>query len=136
MSWDDILALHENGSPGPLPAPSNTAVPRPVLAEIAQDVRAASASLVRAGESLAQAGALPPALRSELSADPAYGRVPEREDWFIEPLLTVKEVASILRVSTRAVRRLGIKTVFIGGETRYRQSELREFLRRQESRLR
>jgi hypothetical protein len=44
-------------------------------------------------------------------------------------LLTITEVAAILRVSTRVVRRLPIGTVPIGGEVRYLQSAIREYLK-------
>lgn len=107
-----------------------------VWTEAVRDIRAASATLIRADEVLTQAGALPAALLAELSPDPIYGRGAERDDWFVEPLLTVAEVASILRLSTRGVRRLPLRSITLNGEMRYRQSELREFLPKQESRLR
>ena len=135
LTWDDVLAWHERrAGEAPASAPAlKPAAPRSVLSEIARELHAATASLARADESLAQAGALPPELRAEVAGDPQYGRPERRDDWFIEPLLTEREVASILRLSTRAVRRLGMDSIHIGGQVRFRQSEIRRFLKNQES---
>lgn len=96
------------------------------MSEVAQDVRA----LARADDVLVQAGALP-ALMAETAADPVQGRPARQDHRFVEPLLTVAEVASILRLSTRAVRRLPSPTLTIASEVRYRQTELRDYGRRQ-----
>ena len=138
VTWDELVAWGQrDSSPPPAAAttPSATA-PRAVLSEIANELRLATASLARADSALIQAGALPPPLRAEMATDPQYGRPEERSDWFVEPLLTAAEVASILRLSTRAVRRLALRTIVLGGETRYRQSEIRSFLQQQESKAR
>lgn len=138
VTWDEILAWHARDSAPsatPLAAPTSSP-PRSILSELAVEVRSASASLARADQTLTQAGALPPELRAEMATDPQYGRPEERSDWFIEPLLTDREVASILRLSTRAVRRLPIRSIVLAGETRYRQSELRAYLQKQESKVR
>ena len=132
LTWEELLTVADSEATGPVISEA-PAVPRVVLAEVAEDVRTAASALTRADGALAQAAGLPASLRAEIAADPVHGRVPEREDWFVEPLLTVTEVASILRVSTRAVRRLSIKAVSISGEVRYRQSEIRRFLRQQEA---
>ena len=87
----------------------------------------------KADASLVQAGALPGELRTEAAGDPIHGRAEQASNWFIEPLLTVREVASVLRISTRAVRHLALRSIVLAGEVRYRQSEIREFLRKQES---
>jgi hypothetical protein len=108
-------------------------VPRSVLGDVAGALREATALLARADETLAQAGALPAELRMQPPSDPHFGRPEHRDDWFVEPLLTEREVASILRLSTRAVRRLALRSIRLGGQTRYRQSELRHFLQNQES---
>ncbi|HET7552353.1 MAG TPA: helix-turn-helix domain-containing protein [Gemmatimonadaceae bacterium] len=135
VTWDEILSWREQGGRSPeIPATASGAVPpKSVLSEVARDLVSAAAAIARADETLTQAGALPPELRAELSTDPYYGRPEIRDDWFIEPLLTEREVASVLRVSTRAVRRLPLRYILIGGETRFRQSEIRSFLQRQES---
>lgn len=135
LTWDDLLALHPRDTVPPgTPEPARTAGPPPaILSEIAKELRAATASLTRADETLALAGVLPAALRAEMSSDPQYGPTEERSDWYIEPLLTIREVASVLRLSTRAVRRLPIRTILVASEVRYRQSEIRHFLLKQES---
>lgn len=140
VSWDDILAFEERQAAlAPAPAPQATAEvqrktpPKAVLTDIVREVRAATAALSRADEVLTQAGALPPALMAEVATDPIHGRAEPRDDWFVEPLLTPAEVASILRLSTRAVRRLPIPSITLAGEVRYRQSELRQYLRQQEA---
>jgi hypothetical protein len=70
----------------------------------------------------------------EVDSDPIYGRAEPRTDWYIEPLLTPNEVASILRLSRSAFARLGIPSLLIEGERRYRQSELRRYLMNHKSR--
>jgi hypothetical protein len=128
-SWADLLA-----SPQPLADPA--AVPeaskrtsRAVLTEVASAVRAAAAAIGNADEALTQAGALPERLTMALGGDPVQGTARQADHWFIEPLLTITEVAAILRVSTRVVRRLPIGTVPLGGEVRYLQSAIREYLK-------
>lgn len=138
ITWDELVAwgARDVSAPAaPVSAAASTG-PRAVLSEIASEVRLAAASLIRADQALTQAGALPQQLRAEMATDPQYGRPEERSDWFIEPLLTAAEVASILRLSTRAVRRLPLRTIVLSGETRYRQSEIRSFLQKQESKVR
>ena len=138
FTWDDLLALHARGSEAPVASgsPSSAGPPRAILSEIATELRAAVTSLSRADQTLALAGVLPASLRAELASDPQYGPTEERSDWYIEPLLTIREVASVLRLSTRAVRRLPIRTILIAGEVRYRQSEIRHFVLKQESTVR
>jgi hypothetical protein len=134
ITWDDLLTWHTRPSFTPeAPKAKSDVPPRSVLAEIAQDISAATAALSRADAALVQAGALPPELRASTPADPKYGHLVERSDWFIEPLLTIGEVASVLRMSTRAVRRLPIASLIIGGEARYRQSAIRSYLQKQET---
>jgi hypothetical protein len=100
-----------------------------VLTEVATAVRAAAAAIGTADEALTQAGALPERLTMALGGDPVQGTARQADHWFIEPLLTITEVAAILRVSTRVVRRLPIGTVPIAGEMRYLQSAIREYLK-------
>ena len=136
ITWDELLTwrTHAIETPPMTKAPSHP--PPAVLTDVAQEVRAAASALVKADARLVQAGALPPELRAEASADPIYGRAEQASDWFIEPLLTIHEVASVLRISTRAVKHLSLRSIVLAGETRYRQSEIRDFLRKQESSVR
>jgi hypothetical protein len=138
LTWDELLALHAADSVNTAaPGGRTTGSPPPaILNEIAVDLKVATASLARADQTLALAGVLPAALQSHMASDPQYGPLEERSDWYIEPLLTMREVASVLRLSTRAVRRLPIRTILVAGEMRYRQSEIRHFLQKQESNLR
>lgn len=133
LTWDELLTwqVHDVDTPAVTRAPSQP--PRSVLTDVAQEIRAATTSLAKADASLIQAGALPSELRTEAAGDPVYGRAEQASDWFIEPLLTVREVASVLRISTRAVKHLALRSIVLAGEVRYRQSEIREFLRRQAS---
>jgi hypothetical protein len=131
-SWEEFLANREaamesRDSEAPTPTPL---LSRAVLTELATTVRAAAAAMASADEKLTQAGALPQRLVEATAQDPLSGNARQDEHWFIEPLLTLAEVAAILRVSTRTVRRLPIGTVPIRGEVRYLQSAVREYLRR------
>ena len=135
LKWDAILALGQEAEPAPLaPRAPPSDVPTPIAADVAKEVRAAIDALGRARTVLAKAGSVPAALLLETEPDTIYGRAEPRTDWYIEPLLTPNEVASILRVSRSAVVRLGIPSLLIEGERRYRQSELRRYLMNNESR--
>ena len=135
VTWDALLAMHEQDAEPRNAAPARVAPPS-VLTEVAQELRTATTSLANAETGLIQAGALPASLRAETPPDPIYGRPEQASDWFIEPLLTVREVAAVLRVSTRAVKTLALRTISIAGEQRYRQSEIRQFLKQQEASVR
>jgi len=137
IPWPDLLAFDQRMqapvSPVAAPEGKARAVSRGVLNEIAQQLRAATEFLSRADDTLTQAGALPAALMARAAADPRHGPAPEVEThWFVEPLLTAVEVASVLRVTPRAVQRLGLRTIRIAGEDRYQQSVIREYLRQHE----
>jgi hypothetical protein len=136
VTWDQLLAYREHATEVSAPTVPKLGVSRSILDEIALALRAATSSLAKADDTITQAGVLPLELRAELRPDLTYGASEERTDWFVEPLLTEQEVASILRLTTRAIRRLPLRSILISGETRYRQSEIREFLRKQESRVR
>lgn len=134
VAWDSILALGELTS---APREADTQSPKtdllePIAADAAKQIRIAKDALARASESLARAGALPASVLSMLEPDPVHGRVEHRSDWFIEPLLTSDELASILRISKRSVMNLSIPSITIAGEIRFRQSEIRRFLLEQE----
>jgi hypothetical protein len=135
LKWDAILALGQVSEPAPSPQCSRTSdVPTPIAADIAKEVRTATDALARARTALSRAGSIPAALLMEVSPDVVYGRSESHTDWYIEPLLTPAEVASILRISRSAVTRLGILSVDVAGERRYRQSELRRYVAAHESR--
>ena len=136
LTWDELLAQREADSSVVVTPRTAQQLPRPIMMEAVRDIRAVSAALTRVDEALTQAGALPAGLLATIGPDPDYGQATQRDDWFIEPLLTVAEVASILRLSMRRVRRLPLRSIMLNGVMRYRQSELRDFLRKQESKLR
>lgn len=87
----------------------------------------------RATESLSEAAALIDRA-SDLPAILARNREPpppserERSDWYIEPLLTLKQVSQLLGVSPRRARSLPLKAVDLDGQVRYQPAELRRFL--------
>ena len=119
-------------APVTVPMDKPKAPSRGVLNEVAQQLRAATEFLSKADDTLTQAGALPAALMARAAADPRYGQAEPENHWFVEPLLTLPEVASILRVPPRTVQRLGLRVIHIAGEPRYQQSAIREYLRQQE----
>ncbi len=131
-SWDELLTKREAArAPRDSDGPAPTApISRAILTELATSVRTAAAAMATADEKLTQAGALPQRLVEVAAHDPLHGSARQDEHWFIEPLLTLAEVAAILRVSTRTVRRLPLGTVPIRGEVRYLQSAVRDYLRR------
>ncbi len=136
LKWDAILALGQEPEPVAQPhhATPSSDLPTAIAADLAKELRTADKALTQARELLARAGSVPAALLKEIEPDPIYGRAEPRTDWYIEPLLTAIEVAALLRVSRAAVTRLGIPSVQIAGELRYRQSELRRYLANHESR--
>ena len=135
LKWDAILALGQESEQTPAsPRAQSSDVPTPIAADIAKEVRTATDALARARSVLARAGSVPAALLMEVQPDPIYGRSESQTDWYIEPLLTPTEVASILRISRSAVARLGVPSVDIAGERLYRQSELRRYVASHETR--
>lgn len=128
-TWVELLASGRDAPSAPLPEPQSKPLPASIATSIARDVHQALTALTKARDALHEAGALPAEVLRTLQGDSSYGAREQRDDWFVEPLLTVAEVASILRVTTRAVRRLPIRCVLIGGEQRFRQSAIREYLR-------
>jgi hypothetical protein len=46
-----------------------------------------------------------------------------------EPWLTKRELAQALRISTRTIERLGLPHLRVGGQNRYRMSEVEAALR-------
>jgi hypothetical protein len=135
LKWDAILALGQESEQAPPSLRAQTSdMPTPIAADVAKEVRTATDALARARGVLARAGSVPAALLTEIEPDTIYGRSESHTDWYIEPLLTPAEVASILRISRPAVARLGVPSVQIAGERRYRQSELRRYVAGHESR--
>lgn len=133
VNWETILRLSQGSRDEP-PTPSSAAsgLPDSLAGEVATEIATARAALGRAGEKLGAAKDLPPELRLQIDPDPVYGEPEHRSDWFIEPLLTPAELASVLRISMAAVARLPIRWISMAGERRYRQSEVRRYLEREE----
>lgn len=107
--------------------------PTAIAADVAREVQKASQARGRATTALSNAGSVPAMLLSDVEPDRLYGRVEHQNDWFIEPLLTAEELASILRVSRSTGRHLPIPSITIAGERRFRQSEVRWYLADQET---
>lgn len=133
VTWETILRLSQaSQEERPASSPVNAGLPGSIAGEVAAEIVAAREALGRAGEKLGAAKDLPPELRLQIGPDPVYGDREQRADWFVEPLLTQTEVAALLRVSNSAVARLPIRRISIAGERRYRQSEIRRYLEREE----
>lgn len=133
VTWETILRLSQaSREDAPTPSPVPRGLPDSIAGEIAAEIVTARTALGRAGEKLGAAKDLPPELRLQIDPDPVYGDREQRTDWFVEPLLTQTEVAALLRVSKAAVARLPIRWISIAGERRYRQSEIRRYLEREE----
>jgi hypothetical protein len=133
VTWDSVLSMSQaQDVPRGVTQPTAMEVPRVIARDVATEIQAAKAALARAGQKLREIGDVPPILLSEMEPDPVYGAPEQRSDWFIEPLLTLAEVASVLRISVAAVSRLRIRWIPLGGERRYRQSEVRQYLTREE----
>src|SRR5690349_362386 len=103
VSWETIAALSERARTPQLPSTTKADVPEAIAADVAREVKKANDALARAGAALARAGTLPAELLTAVDPDPLYGSREHRSDWFVEPLLTVDEVASILRLSKQTV---------------------------------
>lgn len=135
VTWTALIALTEREDEQTPPnAADGSSMPRAVAGDIAREVRLASDAIARAKDALVKAGTIPSALLAEI-ADPMYGRREQRDDWYIEPLLTATEVATILRIPKRSVRGFGMRPVMIGAEERYRQSDVRRYISEHQSRF-
>lgn len=130
VSWAALLAMQGTAITNVTESTTVADVRRAVVVDVSRDVDAAHKALDRVRTTLEQMGAIPDQLLASFEADPAYGRADRRADWFVEPLLTSAEVASILRVSQRTVQRLPLNSISLGGKRRFRQSEVRRFLAR------
>jgi hypothetical protein len=133
-TWESVLALSKPPEIRRLADRQVTDVPEAIAADVAREVRKASDALTRAGAALGRAGTFPAEVLVGVEPDPVYGRREHRDDWFVEPLLTPEEVASILRLTPRAVTRLPLRRTLVNGTPRYRQSELRQYLASQDER--
>lgn len=134
VGWDTILTLLERREEPRSPIEATAVdLPNAVAGEVAAEILSAKEALENAVRKLDALADLPPSLRAELDPDPVHGRYEQRSDWFIEPLLTATELASILRVSKARVRRLPIPSIELAGERRYRQSQVRRYLEREET---
>jgi hypothetical protein len=136
VSWSSLIALIEaqGRERDTVKHTAGTGIPQVISRDVAREIRSATAALARADEAFRQAGILPPAVVAEVESDPIHGPVNQEPDWFIEPLLTPKELSSILRLPLPSIRSLPIKSVRIAGEVRYRQSVVRAYLIEQEAR--
>lgn len=129
ISWNAILRLSETSrDDAPATLSTSADLPDSIVGDVVTEITTAREALTRAGEKLSTSKTLPAELRRRLDPDPVYGDPDQRTDWFIEPLLTPAEVATILRVSTAAVSRLPIRWISLAGDRRYRQSEIRRYL--------
>lgn len=128
-SWAGLATPDPAPVSQPIPAEEPSAkLPTAVSLRVARVLDASLEALHTARTEVESAAGLAPLLRVELPPDGSYGRPTPRDDWFIEPLLTIAEVASVLRITTRSVRTLALETVMIGSESRYRQSVVRNYI--------
>lgn len=129
IAWDQLLQPSEAPEPG---VAASSAMPRTsqsILTDVARDIRAAADALGAADAKLTQHGALSADAMARLALGELPNGVAQAVDWFVEPLLTRNDVAAIFRISTRAVRRLPLRLMLVAGEERYRQSDVRQYLR-------
>ena len=135
VSWSSLISLIEadGREMDTSQTTAGTGVPQAITQDVAREIRAAAAALTRADDAFRSAGILPPEVLTDVASDPFHRRPKQEPDWFIEPLLTAKELSSILRLPLASVRSLGIKSVRISGEVRYRQSLVRAYLIEHES---
>jgi hypothetical protein len=131
-SWTTLLALGSRQREAPSARDTTEPGNASVNADVAREIRNASKALDRASEVIQSAGGLPAVLVREAEIDDVHAKTEHREDWFVEPLLTPSELASILRIPLASVRSLDIPSLAVHGETRYRQSAVREFFRKAE----
>jgi hypothetical protein len=138
LTWGDVLNFDEvpasvgdGGGLADAPSP-RTANARKLGM---QDVVAADVLLLmkRANETLAEAATLIdhaselPSLLAK-NREPPQSSEKERSDWFIEPLLTIRQVSQLLGVSSRRVRSLPLKAIKLDEQIRYHPADLRQFL--------
>jgi hypothetical protein len=130
VSWSSLIALieTEGREVDNLHSADSTGVPEAITKDVAREIRSATAALARADDAFRNAGILPPELLADFTSDPFHERVNQESDWFIEPLLTPKELSSILRLPMPSILGLPINSVRIAGEVRYRQSVVRAYL--------
>ena len=133
VTWDTVLALGQTPIPANKTASPGTDLPVAIAVDVAREVRKATEALGRASTSLLNVAQVPPELLADIEADRVYGHMEHRTDWFIEPLLTADELASLLRVSRSTAAHLPIPSLTISGERRFRQSAVRRYLSDQES---
>lgn len=131
-SWTTLLALSSRQREIPATRDATQPGNASVNADVAREIKNASKALDRARDVIQSAGGLPALLVRDAEPDGAHDKAEHREDWFVEPLLTPSELASILRVPLASVRTLDIPSLLVHGETRFRQSAVREFFRKSE----
>jgi hypothetical protein len=135
LSWDAILGLDDSPATSPSsngdgPAASPSARPLGMPDVVAADVllllRRANETLAGASSLIDKASELPSILAAH--REPPSPTERDRSDWYVEPLLTLRQVSQLLAVSTRRVRGLPLKAINLDGQIRYQPAELRRFL--------
>lgn len=138
LSWDDVLSVEEQRLPtvrdlGGRAAedPDSGQAPRlgvqeVVAADVLLLIQDVTEKLGQASALIDRASELPSLLATH--RQPPLPSEEQRSDWFIEPLLTIRQVSQLLGVSSRKVRGLPLKAVILDGDVRYQPAELRRFL--------
>lgn len=108
------------------PAPPALGMPPIVAADVLVLMRRAGESLTEASLLITNASDLPATLAAH--REPPERAERERSDWFIEPLLTLRQVSELLNVSSRRVRTLGLKAIDLDGQIRYHPAEVRRYI--------
>lgn len=131
VPWSALLSLGETEATRANDGADD--VDRSAAAEVsaahaAQELGAALKALGRAQTALVRAGALPAEVLLKVKTDPVHGTAKQDENWFIEPMLTAAEVASILRIPPKLVGSLGLKRVNVAGMPRYKQADVRRYI--------
>jgi hypothetical protein len=132
LSWDDVLTRTEEPRSLSDTSSNDSVAAQPVLGmtpDVAADVlvlmRQANDRLADASKLIDSAGALPSIIAGQRHPPEPSER--ERSDWYIEPLLTIQQVARVFGISTQRVRTLPIKCLNVAGEERYHPAEVRKY---------
>jgi hypothetical protein len=138
LSWESVLSLeHERpaigrdtdgqaaGESGPGEKPQ-LGMQEVIAADVLLLIREVTERLAQASALIDRASELPSVLAEHREPPPPSDE--QRSDWYIEPLLTIRQVSQLLGVSSRRVRGIALKAVILDGEVRYQPAELRRFL--------
>lgn len=130
FSWDQLLAPDTKDDPKPSTvaplAAAKLGMPDVVAADVLLLARRASDTIGDIVALVNRASDLPASLAMHREPPPPTDE--QRSDWYLEPLLTVRQVAELLSVSTGRVRGLSLKPVNVDGQIRYQPAEVRRFL--------